>query len=98
MDVLAAYIDWKDDGPGMMVVSSFKVPDPGDLVENDRDVKKWLMKAQAWKPLSSRITINRIRPRKVIFEKSTQTPAEIMAEMMNAARKRELEIANGFYN
>ncbi len=25
MDVLAAYIHWKDDGPGMMLVSSFKV-------------------------------------------------------------------------
>ncbi|KAK0438986.1 hypothetical protein EV421DRAFT_1969302 [Armillaria borealis] len=53
MNVLAAYIDWKDDGPGMMLVSSsfkyipYGMPNPGDLVESDRDrniVKEWLMK------------------------------------------------------
>ncbi len=36
---------------------------------------------------NQRIIINGIRPRKVIFEKSTRTPAEIMAEMMETARK-----------
>ncbi|SJL11689.1 uncharacterized protein ARMOST_15095 [Armillaria ostoyae] len=87
----------------------YGMPDSGDLIENDRDraiVKEWLMKGAGveadelkWGSLwvvNRRITtFNGIRPRKVIFERSTRTPAEIMAEMMEAARKRELEIANG---
>ncbi len=86
------------------------MPDPGDLIESDRDraiVKEWLVKGAAvkadelkWITLvdNRRITINGIRPRKVIFERSTtRTSAEILAETMEEGRKRKLDIANGVY-
>ncbi len=86
------------------------MPDPGDLIESDRDraiVNEWLMKGVSvktdelkWITLvdNRRITINGIRPRKVIFEGSTTwTPAEILAETMEEGRKRKLEIADGVH-
>ncbi|KAK0438950.1 hypothetical protein EV421DRAFT_1738140 [Armillaria borealis] len=76
------------DEPGMMVVSSrtalvysARHTRSGDLVEGDR---AGLVANETWRRREGRRT-------QVIFEKSKKTPAEIMAEMMEPARKRELE-------
>ncbi|KAK0448884.1 uncharacterized protein EV420DRAFT_1483304 [Desarmillaria tabescens] len=81
-NVLAAYIHWENDGPGMMFVSSFK-----------RDwaiAKDWLMTGTGinaeelkWITLldNRRITIGGIEPPKKIIRRLNKPPSEILAEI-----------------